>query len=55
MAALALCSERGRFLFEARPDLFPEGYLTPCETQLWARWYKDRAEAQDLQRRRSGH
>lgn len=38
---MALCSERGRFLFEVRPDLFPAGYLTPLETALWAQWYED--------------
>lgn len=27
-----------RFLFEARPDLLPEGYLTEAETLLWS-WY----------------
>jgi len=41
-AALALCSERGRFLFEARPDLFPEGYLTDTETAIWGKWYEER-------------
>ena len=33
--ALALCHQRGRFLFEARPDLFPEGRLTDVEGELW--------------------
>jgi hypothetical protein len=41
-------------LFEARPDLFTEGYLTSVETQLWARWYRERAEAQDHHSRRNG-
>ena len=22
-------------MYELRPDIFPEGYLTPVETQLW--------------------
>jgi hypothetical protein len=39
---MALCSERNRFLFEVRPDLFPEGRLSEVETALWARWYEDR-------------
>lgn len=38
---MALCSERGRFLFEVRPDVFPEGFLTTTETSLWAKWYED--------------
>jgi hypothetical protein len=25
----------GSFLYQARPDLFPEGYLTPVEIELW--------------------
>jgi hypothetical protein len=40
--ALALCSERGRFLFEVRPDVFAEGFLCETETALWARWYEER-------------
>ena len=39
---MALCSERGRFLFEVRPDLFPGGMLGHTETELWARWYQER-------------
>lgn len=39
---MALCSERGRFLFEVRPDVFPEGYLCDVETALWSRWYAER-------------
>lgn len=39
---MALCSERGRFLFEVRPDLFPEAMLGRTETELWARWYEER-------------
>ena len=39
---MALCSERGRFLFEVRPDLFPEGRLGHAETELWGLWYEER-------------
>jgi hypothetical protein len=39
-----LCADRGRFLFEARPDIFPEGYLTPTETAIWGMYYKERNE-----------
>lgn len=31
-------------LFELRPDLFPEGYLTEAETQLWAKYYEDKGK-----------
>ena len=44
--ALALCSERGRFLFEVRPDLVPEGLLSETETALWVRWYDEREQRQ---------
>lgn len=46
---MALCSERGRFLFEVRPDLFPQGMLTDMETALWARWYAERETRQQQQ------
>jgi hypothetical protein len=39
-----LCAERGRFLFEARPDLFPEGYVTDVEMQVWNFYYQERNE-----------
>ena len=32
---MSLCHNKGRFLYEARPDLFPEGYLTTLEIELW--------------------
>ena len=41
-ASLALADVRGRFLYEARPDLFPEGYLTLTELELWALHYQRR-------------
>jgi len=27
-------------LFQIRPDVFPEGYLTETEISLWGMWYK---------------
>jgi len=30
-----------RFLFEIRKDLFPQGFLTPVEVELWSKFYKD--------------
>lgn len=41
-----LCAERNRFLFEARPDLFPEGYLTETEMVIWGIYYRERNESQ---------
>lgn len=40
---MALAESRGRFLFELRPDLFPEGGLTPLEECLWGMFYQERA------------
>jgi hypothetical protein len=34
---------KGRFLFEVRPDIIPEGYLTDVECALWSRYYADKA------------
>ena len=28
-------------MYELRPDLFPQGYLTPVETQLWDWFYEE--------------
>ena len=39
-ASLALCNKSGRFLFEARPDLFPQGYLTDLEMEMWGEYYE---------------
>lgn len=39
---MALCAERGRFLFEVRPDVFTTGQLSDLELELWAKWYAER-------------
>lgn len=39
---MALAEQRGRFLYEVRPDLFPEGFLTPLEEVLWSMFYAER-------------
>lgn len=46
---MALCSERGLFLFQVRPDVFHCGYLSELETELWCMWYEDRAQRQKQQ------
>jgi hypothetical protein len=28
-------------IYELRPDLFPEGWLTECEIVLWSRYFDD--------------
>ena len=44
-AALAMCAGGGmggiRFLFEVRPDIFPQGFLTQKELALWGMYYQD--------------
>lgn len=37
-----LCADRGRFLFEARPDLFGD-YCGDVEMELWSLYYSERA------------
>ena len=37
-----LCASRGRFLFEVRPDLFPQGFLTDAEMYLWGLYYLEK-------------
>jgi len=39
-SCLALGYARGRFLYELRPDIFPQGYLTTTEIELWDKYYK---------------
>jgi hypothetical protein len=29
-------------MYELRPDLFPAGYLTPDEIDLWEHYYEDK-------------
>ncbi len=39
-ASLSLCYQKGRFLYEVRPDLFPYGFLSMEEILLWERYYR---------------
>jgi len=32
----------GEFLFQVRPDVFPEGFLTQVEVCLWIEFYKEK-------------
>ena len=43
---MILAHARGRFLFEIRPDIFPEGFLTEHEIALWARFFEEKQQAQ---------
>lgn len=46
-----LCEARGKFLYEARPDLFPEGYLTQLEVAIWNEYYRERNESMKANKR----
>jgi len=39
-----LADHKGRFMFEIRPDLFPQGYLTQLETEVWAEYFESKKE-----------
>lgn len=43
---MILAEMRGAFLFQVRPDLFPEGFLTETETELWNYYYDWREKSQ---------
>jgi len=30
-----------RFLFEVRPDIFPQGFLTETELALWSKFFDE--------------
>lgn len=42
-----MCYRNKRFLFEARPDLFPEGLLTDTEIELWTMFEKELEKSRD--------
>jgi len=33
---------KGQFLFQIRPDLFPQGFLTHTEMELWSRYLQEK-------------
>jgi len=46
------CYERHKFLYEAKPDLFPEGRLTTTEQLMWDMY--DRELKADRESRKNG-
>ncbi len=32
-------------MYEMRPDIFPHGWLTPDELELWELYYQDKEES----------
>ena len=49
-ASLALAESRGQFLYQCRPDLFPEGYLTIAEIELWGLHYEQRERKREARK-----
>jgi hypothetical protein len=41
-------------LYELRPDLLPEGYLTDCELILWGSYFEERGASTAPPRRHHG-
>jgi hypothetical protein len=42
---------RGGYLYEHRPDVIPQGFVTEEELALWAAWYEQRAAQREQHRR----
>jgi len=40
MAGMQLIELRGGYLYQHRPDLIPQGFLTHEEVALWAAYYE---------------
>jgi len=40
--ALSLCDKNGMFLFQAMPDVFPQGRLTELELMLWEKYFEEK-------------
>jgi hypothetical protein len=40
MLSMRLLDKRGGYLYQHRPDLFPQGFMTDEEQALWVAYYK---------------
>lgn len=40
---MTLTEQRGGFLYQHRPDVIPQGFLTEQEIALWAIYYEQKA------------
>ena len=47
MAAMKLIELRGGYLYQHRPDVIPQGFLTHEETALWAAYYERKEGAKN--------
>jgi hypothetical protein len=43
---MAMIDKRGGFLYEHRPDVIPQGFVTEEEISLWSAFYERRAAEQ---------
>lgn len=43
MATMAMIDKRGGFLWQHRPDVIPQGFVTDEEVTLWCAYYERRA------------
>lgn len=39
---MSLIDLRGGYLYQHRPDIFPQGFLTNVEHALWILYYQDK-------------
>jgi hypothetical protein len=44
---MALLSQQGGYLYQHRPDLFPQGFLTTEELCLWSAFYEKRSKERE--------
>lgn len=43
MLAMTLLDKRGGYLYQHRPDIIPQGWMTDDETALWVAYYERKA------------
>lgn len=41
---MSLLHARGGYLYEHRPDVIPQGFMTDEELALWSAWYEMRKD-----------
>lgn len=47
---MRLLELRGGYLYQHRPDVIPDGYLTDEELMLWSAYYEQRKAAEGITR-----
>jgi hypothetical protein len=41
---MRIAEQRGGYLYQVRPDVIPQGWMTDEELSLWAAYYERRAQ-----------